>query len=49
MNSSAEHCPISNTQPALAHRFAGLRNTAEHVGQVQQTHFVLDNFLIGVH
>jgi hypothetical protein len=24
-------------------------DAAEHVGQVQQTHFVLDNLLIGVH
>ena len=30
----------------VAHHFASLRNTAEHVGQVQQTHFVLDNLLL---
>jgi hypothetical protein len=37
------------TVARVTHHFAGLGNTAEQVGQVQQTHFVLYDLLIGVH
>src|SRR5581483_6423086 len=33
----------------IAHYFAGFRNAAEHLGQVQQPHFILDDLLISVH
>jgi hypothetical protein len=33
----------------IAHHFAGFGNAAQHVGQVQQPHFVLDDLWIGIH
>jgi hypothetical protein len=35
--------------PRVAHHLAGLRNAAQHLRQVKQTHLVLDDLLIRVH
>src|SRR5437016_10748094 len=35
--------------PRVAHHLASLRNAAQHLSQLQQSHFVLDDFLVGAH
>jgi hypothetical protein len=35
--------------PRITHHLAGLRHIAQHLGQVQQAHLVLDDLLICVH